>query len=134
MSRKQINNYVKDNQLLRAIGYRIPNQGMSSIDSLEVVGFLPQSVGDTVVAYDDITSKTGSDFDIDKMYIMLPNHAKDKATGEQARCGCGCGGAERQPAGGGWSVLHEPIRSRRVRGTPRQGNEHRLTGEDTRQW
>lgn len=82
MSRKQINNYIQDKKLLRAIGYRIPNQGMSSIDSLEVVGFLPQSVGDTVIAYDDITAKTGSDFDIDKMYIMLSNHAKDKETGK----------------------------------------------------
>ena len=65
--------YIQDNRLLEAVGYRIPNQGMSSIDALQVVGFLPQAYGDTVIAYDEITAKTGSDFDIDKMYIMLPS-------------------------------------------------------------
>ena len=72
MTAEEIGKYLKDNRLLHAIGYRIPNQGMSSIDALEVVGFLPKTMGDTVVAYDEITAKTGSDFDIDKMYIMLP--------------------------------------------------------------
>jgi hypothetical protein len=72
MTAAQIGKYLQDNRLLHAIGYRIPNQGMSSIDALEVVGFLPKTMGDTVVAYDEITAKTGSDFDIDKMYIMLP--------------------------------------------------------------
>ena len=72
MTAAEIGKYLQDERLLHAIGYRIPNQGMSSIDALEVVGFLPKTMGDTVVAYDEITAKTGSDFDIDKMYIMLP--------------------------------------------------------------
>lgn len=62
-----------DDRLLRAIGYRIPNQGMSSNDPLQIVGILPQSMGDTIVAYTEIPTKTGSDFDIDKMYVMLPS-------------------------------------------------------------
>lgn len=82
MSSLEIGEYIKDKNLLRGIAYRIPNQGMSSIDAFDVVGFLPKSMGDTVVAYDDITSKTGSDFDIDKMYIMLPNYGVNKETGE----------------------------------------------------
>ena len=45
------------------IGYRIPNQGLSSNDALEIVGILPEENGDTVVAYTGITTKTGSDFD-----------------------------------------------------------------------
>ena len=72
-NREELAKYIKDNRLLEAVGYRIPNQGMSSIDALEVVGFLPQAYGDTVIAYDEITAKTGSDFDIDKLYIMLPS-------------------------------------------------------------
>ena len=48
------------------IGYRIPNQGLSSNDALEIVGFLPEGMGDAVVAYSEIPTKTGSDFDIDK--------------------------------------------------------------------
>jgi len=45
------------------IGYRIPNQGLSSNDALEIVGILPEENGDTIVAYTGITTKTGSDFD-----------------------------------------------------------------------
>lgn len=62
-----------DPEVLRIIGYRIPNQGMSSNDALDVVGILPPEMGDTIVAYNEITTKTGSDFDIDKMYIMVPH-------------------------------------------------------------
>ncbi len=55
------------------IGYRIPNQHLASNDALEVVGILPEEMGDTVIAYTGITTKTGSDFDIDKMYLMIPS-------------------------------------------------------------
>jgi hypothetical protein len=56
------------------IGYRIPNQGLPSNDSLQIAGILPESAGDTIVAYVGITSKTGSDYDIDKMYVMFPQY------------------------------------------------------------
>lgn len=62
-----------DPRALELIGYRIPNQGTSSNDSLQVVGILPEGYGDTVVTYTGITTKTGSDFDIDKMFIMAPH-------------------------------------------------------------
>lgn len=55
------------------VGYRIPNQGLASNDALEIVGILPEENGDTIVAYTGITTKTGSDFDIDKMYLMMPS-------------------------------------------------------------
>lgn len=71
LSRQELLTKIDPN-LLELIGYRIPNQGMSSNDFLEVVGILPETVGDTIVAYSEITNKTGSDFDIDKMYVMLP--------------------------------------------------------------
>ena len=62
------------------IGYRIPNQGLSSIDTLEVVGILPKHMGDSIVTYREVTAKTGSDFDIDKMYVMFHNLDFDPAT------------------------------------------------------
>lgn len=62
------------------IGYRIPNQNMSSIDLLEVVGVLPEIMGDSIVVYNGLTVKTGSDFDIDKMYVMMKNVAYNKQT------------------------------------------------------
>ncbi len=66
---------VIDRKILEnIIGYRIPNQGLSSNDALEIIGILPEENGDTVVAYTGITTKTGSDFDIDKMYLMFPTY------------------------------------------------------------
>ena len=61
-----------DNDILESIiGYRIPNQGLSSNDALEIIGILPEEQGDTIIAYTGITAKTGSDFDVDKMYFMM---------------------------------------------------------------
>ena len=62
-----------DPKALQIIGYRIPNQSIASMDSLEIVGILPEEMGDTVIVYEDITTKTGSDFDIDKVFFLLPN-------------------------------------------------------------
>jgi hypothetical protein len=55
------------------MGYRIPNQSMASNDSFEVVGILPPIAGDQGIVYHEITAKTGSDFDIDKMYLATSN-------------------------------------------------------------
>ena len=63
-------------EILQLLGYRIPNQAMSSNDALEIVGILPDTYIDTVVAYTGITTKTGSDFDVDKMFVFLPSFKK----------------------------------------------------------
>lgn len=68
-----VNGIIDRKILENIIGYRIPNQGLSSNDALEIVGILPEETGDTVVAYTGITTKTGSDYDIDKMYLMFPS-------------------------------------------------------------
>jgi hypothetical protein len=68
------NDGLIDKRILQnIIGYRIPNQGLSSNDAFEVVGILPEEKGDSVIAYTGITTKTGSDFDIDKMFLMIPS-------------------------------------------------------------
>ena len=69
-----------DVSALEGLSYRIPNQGPSSNDAFEIVGFLPPEMGDTIVSYGEITVKTGSDFDIDKAYIILPNFHYNKDT------------------------------------------------------
>lgn len=56
------------------IGYRIPNQAIASNDAFEVIGILPPSAGNQAIVFPEITTKTGSDFDIDKLYLMLPNY------------------------------------------------------------
>ena len=70
---KYENGRIDEKILRNIIGYRIPNQGLSSNDALQIMGILPEEIGDTVIAYTGITKKTGSDFDIDKMYLMIPS-------------------------------------------------------------
>jgi hypothetical protein len=60
-----------------AIGYRIPTQGLSSTASLVVADVLPAVMGDTIVVPDEFTAMTGSDFDIDKLYIASYWYDKD---------------------------------------------------------
>lgn len=71
-----------DKDVLRLIGYRIPNQKLASNDSLEIVGILPPHAGNTIISFSEITAKTGSDFDIDKMYYIQPNISFNKKTGK----------------------------------------------------
>ncbi len=73
--------------VLEGLSYRIPNQGPSSNDAFEVVGVLPREMGDTMVAFSDITTKTGSDFDIDKAFIMMPNFHYDSKTKKLKKTG-----------------------------------------------
>ena len=60
-------------KLLEIIGFRIPTQALSSIESIKIKGFLPASMGDTVIVPTEIIAKTGSDFDIDKLSAYFPN-------------------------------------------------------------
>lgn len=66
--------------LTGVVGYRIPGQGFASIDTFEVVGILPEGMGDSIITYQDVVGKTGSDFDIDKMYVMMHNLKFNKET------------------------------------------------------
>jgi hypothetical protein len=72
MPNEELVKYI-DPKILQGISYRIPNQGASSNDAFEIVGILPPEWGDTMIAFNEITTKTGSDFDIDKAYVILPN-------------------------------------------------------------
>lgn len=55
--------------LLTIIGIRIPTQGLNSIMSFKVKGFLPKLVGDLAVVPAEIVAQMGSDFDVDKLFI-----------------------------------------------------------------
>lgn len=57
-----------------AMGYRIPAQGPSSTAALRVVDVYPENVGDTITLPDEWTSLTGSDFDVDKLFIARYNY------------------------------------------------------------
>jgi hypothetical protein len=66
-----------DNELLKAIAFRIPTQGMNSIESIIIKGFTPAANGDMIVVPSEIVGKAGSDFDIDKLNIYLGNYYVD---------------------------------------------------------
>lgn len=73
---------LENPKLFKGIGSRIPNQGGPSIDSFEIAGILPSYMGDSMVVYEDITQKYGSDYDIDKMYVSMYAYTMNKETGE----------------------------------------------------
>ena len=56
-------------ELLEGFAYRIPTQGHNSMSSVEIVGFLPSYMGDTIIASKDWVTQMGSDFDIDKVFM-----------------------------------------------------------------
>lgn len=64
---------LKEAGLDKIIGYRIPTEGKYSMAPLIVKGFLPQQLGSCIMLPSDITTLAGSDFDIDKLFLMIPN-------------------------------------------------------------
>ena len=67
-----------DPRLLELIGYRIPTQSLGQIEFITIKGFLDKSLGDVVVVPSEIVTKSGSDFDIDKLSLYLPNAYRGK--------------------------------------------------------
>lgn len=63
-----------DPDLLKMIGYRIPTEAKYSMAPLKIVGFLPREAGDGIMLPSDITLLTGSDFDVDKEYLMRKDY------------------------------------------------------------
>lgn len=78
---KYLNTTEEGKELLKGIGFRIPTQGLNSIDFFIVKDFLPEQMGDVIVLPSEITVKAGSDFDIDKLNTYLKNFYVDKNTG-----------------------------------------------------
>ena len=68
---------VGPNSKALAMGYRIPAQGQASTAALKVVDLYPEQTGDTITLPDEFTSLTGSDFDIDKLFVARYNYDKN---------------------------------------------------------
>jgi hypothetical protein len=56
------------------MGYRVPAQGQSSVWQLKVKDVYPETIGDVVTLPAAFTTLTGSDFDIDKAYLIRHNY------------------------------------------------------------
>ncbi len=63
---------VKPDLLQISAGYRIPTSGKNTMLPLKVVRILPASYK-AVMVPGFITKQMGSDFDVDKLFMMLPN-------------------------------------------------------------
>ncbi len=79
----KLNQAIKNNKLnsehkalLKLVGYRIPTQGLNSMESLEIVEFLPETTN-TIILPTELVAKSGGDFDIDKLNIFRKNPLKD---------------------------------------------------------
>lgn len=62
---------LKEAGLDKAVGYRIPTENKSSMLPLIIKGFTPLQNGSAIVLPAEITDIAGSDFDVDKMFVML---------------------------------------------------------------
>lgn len=63
-------------ELMDMLGYRIPNEDKYSSLPLKVNGFLPSGSGGAIMLPAEITTISGSDFDIDHMYAIIKHLAK----------------------------------------------------------
>lgn len=67
-----------DPDLLKMIGYRIPTEDAYSMAPIKIVGFMPREAGDGIMLPYDITLLSGSDFDVDKMYLVRKDYGIKK--------------------------------------------------------
>ncbi len=68
----RLNVELMPEELRRLIGYRVPTRAKYSMAPLRIKGFLPQANGSAIMLPKEITTLSGSDFDVDKMYVLLP--------------------------------------------------------------
>ena len=66
------NNIIGENSTSQTIGYRIPTQAQSSIHALKFVDVIP-ATKTAVILPEEFTKITGSDFDIDHLYLISKN-------------------------------------------------------------
>lgn len=52
------------------LAYRIPTEGKQSVSIVKVVGFLNDVYGSTIMLPDEWVTQTGSDFDVDSVYVI----------------------------------------------------------------
>lgn len=69
-------NIIGEGATSNTIGYRIPTQAQSSIHALRFVDVVP-AVKSTIILPTEFTKITGSDFDIDHLYLARYNVNKD---------------------------------------------------------
>lgn len=64
-------NKMPDN-VKKLVGYRLPFEDFYSLLPLKIIEFLPESSGSSIIMPAELLALTGSDFDIDKLYLVVP--------------------------------------------------------------
>ena len=83
MSFEQKRQWLIDNKIIgegakaNTIGYRIPTQAQSSIHALRFIDVI-ETVKSTIILPEEFTKITGSDFDIDHLYLASYNYQTDE--------------------------------------------------------
>ena len=65
-------------EFLEGIMYRIPTEGKYSMFPVKIKGFLPSSMGSSVVMPKELTTIAGLDFDVDKMFAFWKSKIPNK--------------------------------------------------------
>lgn len=68
------NHIIGSNASPSSMAYRVPTQGMSSIAALTIRDVVMSQAGDIIIMPDEFTARTGSDFDIDKLFLTRYNY------------------------------------------------------------
>lgn len=66
--------FILDNKELFALSYRVPTQGQNSTIPIDIVDLIADVNGSVIQFPAGITALTGSDFDIDKMFLARYNY------------------------------------------------------------
>lgn len=67
-------------EIFDMVGYRIPTEDKYSMIPIRVVGFLPIEAGGAIMLPAEISTISGSDFDVDKLYLMMKAFSAEKIT------------------------------------------------------
>lgn len=63
---------AQNSDKITIVGVRIPVQGFNSMEYFRIRQFLPTSAGPVIIVPPSIVTKSGSDFDIDKLFMYEP--------------------------------------------------------------
>ena len=66
--------------MITMVGVRIPTQGLNSMEFMEVYQFIPKTASNVIILPAEIVAKSGADFDIDKLTVLMPNLSKSYKT------------------------------------------------------
>lgn len=66
-----------DKQVLEFVAYRIPTQGLNSMEYFTIKEFLPEESSTAIVLPTAIVAKSGGDYDVDKLNVIRPEITKE---------------------------------------------------------